>query len=272
MADSQTGFAEVNDIQIYYELIGSSFPLVFIHAGVADSQMWNDQVKFFSSDFQVLRYDMRGFGKTKPREGSFNHSHDLFELLNFLNIEKAHLIGCSKGGGTAMDFTLEHPEMVSSLTMVTSGPNGYKYPFESDNPPGWDECVTAFNDGDLEKVSELEAQMWVVGRYRKRSEVDKKIFKAIKDADLIALKNEVKTKMEEKLINPPAPERLKEIKCPILFIYGELDDPNLVRANKLLINEMKAKSHEIMGTAHFPNMEKPDEFNSLIQKFLLKNS
>jgi pimeloyl-ACP methyl ester carboxylesterase len=272
MTDSQTGFAEVNNIKIYYELIGSGPPLVFIHAGVADSQMWEDQVKFYSSNFQVLIYDMRGFGKTKPREGSFNHSRDLYGLLNYLNIEKTHLVGCSKGGGTAMDFTLEHPDMVFSLTMVTSGPNGYKYPFESDNPPEWDECVAAFNKGDLEKTAELEAQMWVVGRYRKRNEIDEKIFGMIKDADLIALKNEVETKMEETLINPPAPERLKDIKNPTLFIYGELDDPNLVKANKLLINEMGTKSYEIKDVAHFPNMEKPDEFNSLLHGFLVDNS
>ncbi|MHA1984154.1 MAG: alpha/beta fold hydrolase [Candidatus Hodarchaeales archaeon] len=272
MTDSQTGFAEVNNVKIYYELIGSGTPLVFIHAGVADSQMWEDQVKFYSSKFQVLTYDMRGFGKTKPREGSFNHSHDLYELLNYLNIQKTHLVGCSKGGGTAMDFTLEHPDMVYSLTMVSSGPNGYKYPFESDKIPGWDECVTAFNNGDLEKTAELEAQMWVVGRYRKRNEVDQKIFDMIKDADLIALKNEVTVKMEEKLIDPPAPEHLKDIKNPTLFVYGELDDPNLVKANKLLINEMRAKCYEIKGVAHFPNIEKPNEFNSLLHEFLRKNS
>ena len=81
----------------------------------------------------------------------------------------------------------------------------------------------------------------------------------IKDADLIVLKNEVETKMEEKLIDPPAPNRLKEIKCPILFVYGNLDDPNLKEGASTLYNKF-AEYWEDNVSKYVPKQKKFGEW------------
>jgi len=67
-------FANINNAQIYYEVTGAGQPLVFIHSGIADSRMWDAQVAFFSKNYQVLRYDLRGFGQTPTyRRRIFQH-------------------------------------------------------------------------------------------------------------------------------------------------------------------------------------------------------
>ena len=73
MSPPKTGFAAINNAQIYYETAGEGAPFVMIHAGVADSRQWNLDFAFFARSFQVVRYDLRGYGKSEPVEGEFNH-------------------------------------------------------------------------------------------------------------------------------------------------------------------------------------------------------
>ena len=122
----QTGFADLNGARFYYEVAGAGHPLVLLHAGICDSRMWDGQVAAFAQHYQVVRYDLRGFGQTASVDGSFAHHHDLLALLNHLGIEKTYLLGCSMGGSAALDFALEQPERVAALILVGSSPSGYK--------------------------------------------------------------------------------------------------------------------------------------------------
>ena len=63
---STVGTAELNNTTFAYETAGAGRPLVFIHAGIADSRMWDRQFSDLADSFTVVRYDMRGFGRT-PR-------------------------------------------------------------------------------------------------------------------------------------------------------------------------------------------------------------
>src|SRR6187431_3205013 len=105
----KTGFAEINNTKFYYEMDGEGFPLVLVHAGIADGRMWNDQFDVFAKQYQTIRYDRRGFGQTKMAAGDFSYHNDLYELLKSLDITQAILIGCSQGSPTSIDFTIEHP-------------------------------------------------------------------------------------------------------------------------------------------------------------------
>ena len=105
-----TGTAEVNGTQIYYEIRGKGHPLVLVHGGLMDRRMWDDQFEFFARDYKVIRYDVRGHGRSAVPSEPFSHTHDLYGLLNYLNIESTYLIGLSMGGAIAIDFVLEHPD------------------------------------------------------------------------------------------------------------------------------------------------------------------
>jgi pimeloyl-ACP methyl ester carboxylesterase len=121
------GFVEMDRTNFYYELAGEGEPLVFVHAGIADSRMWDDQFHPFAQSYRVLRYDRRGFGRSPMVAGPYSHHGDLYALLRFLGIERAHLVGCSQGAKTITDFALEHPEMISSLVLVAPALGGFAY-------------------------------------------------------------------------------------------------------------------------------------------------
>jgi 3-oxoadipate enol-lactonase len=130
MSDMQTpeirsGFAQIDNAKIYYETAGKGIPLVMIHAGVADSRQWNNEFTNFAQRYQVIRYDMRGYGRSEPVGGEFSHMRDLVSLLNALEVrEPLILMGCSMGGGLAMDFALTVPSRARALIMVDAGPSG----------------------------------------------------------------------------------------------------------------------------------------------------
>jgi pimeloyl-ACP methyl ester carboxylesterase len=157
-----SGFAQIDHAQIYYETAGEGQPLIMIHAGVADSRQWNDAFRHLAKRLQVVRYDMRGYGKSVPIDGEFRHIGDLIALLAHLELHQPLVImGCSMGGGLAMNFALTHPSSVQALIMVDSGPSGLELDVET--PAKFAEAEQAYTAGDLDRVAELETQIWFDG-------------------------------------------------------------------------------------------------------------
>ena len=110
---TKSGFVKSGNAQIYYEIGGDGTPFVMIHAGVADSRQWDNEFAAFTSNYRVIRYDMRGYGKSEPVDGEFTHISDLVSVIDALQVgEPVIMMGCSMGGGLAMDFALAHPSRV----------------------------------------------------------------------------------------------------------------------------------------------------------------
>jgi 2-hydroxy-6-oxonona-2,4-dienedioate hydrolase len=263
----EAGTAEVNGALIHYEVAGEGEPLVLVHAGIADSRMWEGQIAAFAARYRVVRFDLRGFGKTEMVEGPFSHHEDLRGLLDFLGVERTHLVGCSMGGGAVLDFALEYPERVGDLVLVGSAIGGFRPDF--DPPREWDKLVAADEAGDLERISELEVMMWVDGPARSPEDVAAPIRDLVYEMNLIALKTEDAELGEEWEPEPPAADRLHNIYAPTLLIVGDEDQPRIFAAADLLEKELPNERKVVMhGTAHLPNMERPAEFNRLVLEFL----
>ena len=263
----ETGTAEINGARIHYEVTGEGAPLVLVHAGIADSRMWESQLMAFADRYRVIRYDMRGFGRTQIVEGPFSHHEDLHSLLDFLDLDHAHLVGCSMGGGAVLDFALEYPDRVENLVLVGSAIGGFRPDFEP--PKEWDELVTADESGDLELVSELEVRIWVDGPERSPEDVDPSVRDLVREMNLIALRNEATELGEEWQPEPPTADRLPDIQAPTLLIVGDEDQPRVFAAADLLEKELPNSRKVIMhGTAHLLNMERPEEFNRIVLDFL----
>jgi pimeloyl-ACP methyl ester carboxylesterase len=257
---------EINGADMYYEAAGSGEAVVLLHAGIADSRMWNEQFAPFSEDYYVIRYDLRGFGQTTAPPMPYSHHEDLRALLDHLGIQCAALVGCSNGGRVAMNFTLAFPERATALVMVCSSPGGFKYAGKS--PVLWDEVVTAYKAGDLDKTSRLEAQLWAAGPDRDPTKVDQRMLNLVYEMNLIALKNE-ESVGEEKPFAPPAAERLSEIRVPTLVIVGEVDSPVTHEAGKIMEQQIAGvKRVDMPDTAHLPSMEHPQQFNEIVMGFL----
>jgi len=263
----ETGKADVNGALIYYEVTGEGEPLVLVHAGIADGRMWDGQVEALARRYRVIRYDMRGFGKTAMVEGPYSHHEDLRGLLDSLEVGRAHFVGCSMGGGAVLDFALRYPERVGALVLVGAAVGGFEGDFKP--PEQWEELVAADEAGDLGRVSELEVRIWVDGPRRRPEDVDAAIRDLVREMNLIALQNEASGLGEELSTEPPAVDRLSEIVAPVLILVGDSDQPRTLAAADLLAKELpNARKAVVPGTAHLPNMERPQEFNGLVLDYL----
>lgn len=264
-----SGFAEINSARIYYELAGQGPPLVMIHAGVADSRQWSQELAHFSRELRVLRYDMRGYGKSEPVAGDFNHLEDLTELLEQLRFDQPLIVmGCSMGGGIAMDFALEHPSRVRALIMVGSAPTGLE--LEARTPAKFAEAEAAYARGDYERVAELETQIWFDGEGRAPSQVDPDMRRLAYDMSRLVLRHEAK-QLGNRLPDTrvPAAKRLSELRQPVLVISGEHDTPYMRAAAAYMADNIPTARQQIMAdAAHLPNMDHPQVFRRLVASFL----
>jgi pimeloyl-ACP methyl ester carboxylesterase len=262
----QTGQAPVNGTVIQYETAGAGQPLVFVHAGIADRRMWNGQMGPFAEHFQVVRYDMRGFGQTPVVAGSYAHYEDLHGLLAHLGIEQAIVVGCSKGGAVALDFALAYPKKVKALVLVAAAIHGLR--IEAEPLPQEAALDAAEEAGDLALVSEIEVQIWIDGG-RAPAEVDPAVRDLVREMNLIALQNDVLGLGEEMRLEPAAAHRLSEITVPTLLLIGDRDIPASIQRYEYLIRHIPhAQTATLSDTAHLPNLEKPAEFNRLVLDFL----
>lgn len=110
----------INGAKLYYEENGAGEPVIFLHGHSFDRRQWQAQVAAFERDYRVIRYDLRGYGRSSaPREGhDFLHADDLRQFMDALGIRRAHLVGLSLGGFVVTDFIALHPERALSAAMA----------------------------------------------------------------------------------------------------------------------------------------------------------
>jgi len=269
----ETGYAEINGARLYYEVAGAGQPLALLHAGIADSRMWDDQFAVFAERYKVIRYDYRGFGKSSVPPGPYVFRDDLLGLLRHLGIARASLIGVSMGGGLAVDFTLEHPEMVTALIPVCAGVSGFE-PNPADIAPEelayWEQLEAADKAGDAERLNELEVHLWVDGLRRAPEQVNPAARARVREMNGANIARAAEQKQaQSQPLQPPAVGRLGEIHAPTLVIVGAEDNGMVQTAANRLSTEIPGARKVIMrDTAHVPNMEKPEEFNRIVLDFL----
>ena len=267
----RSGYADINEVRLYYEMAGEGSYLVLMHAGCADRRMWDKQFSAFAQRYHVLRYDMRGYGNSTLAAGPFSNRDDLYHLLEFLGIQQAHFIACSMGSLAVTDFALEHPEKVQSLVLVSPALSGYLY--ESQPHQSVLDLITARKTGDLQHAAELQSQIWADGFKRSSDQVNAQVHELVRQMSLDALNNQIDAIREtgflmEVPLQPPAMNRLEQINAPTLSIVGDLDDDTVLAIADLFTTRISAWKAIIHATAHLPNMEKPNEFNQIVLEFL----
>lgn len=270
--NNKSGLANVNGAQLYYEIAGIGEIFVMIHAGVADSRQWDSEFHYFAQQYRVIRYDMRGYGKSEPVDGEFSHLADLTALLDHLEVQQSViLMGCSMGGGLAMDFVLSHPTRSKALIMVDAGLDGLE--LDIPIPAKFDEAEKAYNEQDWDLLAEIETQIWFDGLNRTPDQVDQTARQLVYEMNRIALAHEVKG-LGKRLpnIQPSAAQRLHELKLPVLIIVGAHDIPYMLAAADHMAEYITgAEKTVIENAAHLPNMENHPEFQRIISTFLSKH-
>ena len=108
-------------------MTGAGHPIVFLYGFAGDNRLFDDQFEVFAQHCQVIRYDLRGFGKSDlPTSETYSHIDDLQALLEYLGIARADLVGQSMGGAISINFTLVHPAMTRALILLNSTLGGFK--------------------------------------------------------------------------------------------------------------------------------------------------
>ena len=272
----QTGFAKVNGTTLYYEIAGAGHPFVLEHGHLLDRRSWDDQFSVFAQRYRVMRYDQRGFGDSGliTKGEPYSDRKDLYELMKFLGIESAYLMGVSGGGSLAIDFTLEHPEMVDALIPVTAGVSGFQPSEETmQKHPDVMRIITnlreAFEQHDITRAVEVSLELWTDGPGRLPGQAAPDVRERVRE---MTTRNwnrpddEAQAENSPVPLEPPAIGRLSQISVPTLIILGEYDAPNPL--DQLAVEIPGAKKIVMAGTAHHPFMEKPAEFNQIVLDFL----
>lgn len=264
---SQTGPLETNGARIYYEVDGHGPAAAFIHAGVADLRMWDDQVAALRDDYRVIRYDTRGFGRTETDAVEFSNRADLIALLDHLGEEQAHVVGLSRGGQIALDTAIEYPDRVRTLTVAAGGVGGYESPVE---PPMemWDASDALEEAKDWLGLADLETAYWADGPGQPADRVPA-IRARVHDWVLTTYRAE-KQEGQPIRLDPPADGRLAELRAPLLVLLGTLDDPGTSDAMRHLAASVPGARLEVFETAHMINLEQPDRFNALLREHLAR--
>ncbi len=264
--EATTGSADVHGARLYYETMGTGHPLVLVHAGIADSRMWDDQFADFAEHYRVIRYDIRGFGKSVMPPGSSSTSRDLHGMLTALGITRSHVVGLSIGGGIAIDFTLQHPEMVSALVLVASGVGGTEPSAEMQRT--YAEVDTTLERDGIDAAVEAENRIWVDGPKRTPTQVNPSVRKRVSEMNG-ALYRLPEVDAPRERLDPPAIGRLGEIHVPTLVIVGDGDVPDVIETADMLEQGIAgARKVVFPNVAHMVNMERPEEFNRIVLDFL----
>jgi pimeloyl-ACP methyl ester carboxylesterase len=266
---SERGYVEFPGSKIYYEVDGQGPALTFVHACVAHLRMWDAQVEAFKDHFTVVRHDLRGFGRsTTDEDVPYSNRDDLRRVLDHIGIDQTHLVGNSCGGSTAIDFTLDNPARVRSLTLVGAGLGGFDAP---DDPLAAEletDMERLYETKEYDKLVELETQEWTDGPGQPSTRVDPEMRRRMVEWNLDNYRAEQENEHNQRL-DPPAAERLSEINVPTLVTWGKFDVSNIdVTAQKLLAEIGGSRSKVYDDVAHMVSLEKPAEFNRVLAEFL----
>jgi pimeloyl-ACP methyl ester carboxylesterase len=255
----ESGFAEVNGTRLYYEMAGKGTPLVLAHGLSLNRKMWDDQFSVLAKHYKVIRYDLRGHGNSSIPDKPYSQIEDLYQLLRHLRVEKAILIGHSLGGGDVIDFALTHPEKALALVTVGTSLGGFAYSDELG--ARYVERTTAAR----EKGVKGALQVWFNDPLFKSAREKPKVWGRLEPIlSEYSCVHWLKPGLIARL-DPPAIQRLSEIKVPTLVIVGEKDVSDFHHIADLLQTGIpKAEKEVIRGGGHMINMENPKTFNQVL--------
>lgn len=262
------GHLQSNGARIYYEVEGGGHPLVLIHAGVANLRMWDEQMPALARHYRVIRYDTRGFGETRTEDVEFSNRADLAALLDHLKCESAHVLGASRGGSIALDFTLEFPGRVDALVFVAGRIGGFEPEVDPQTTAMFEEADRRWEAHDWDWLTDFETAYWVDGPGQPSNRVDPDIRRRVEQWIAANYRKEL-IEGQPQPLDPKANGRLSEIRVPTLVMVGDLDEAGTQEAGRHLVAAVADSHLEVFeGAAHMLGLEQPERFNRSVLDFL----
>lgn len=259
---AQSRTVNVGDAVINYEVTGAGAPLVLIHGWAQDLTIWDDQVREFSRQFRVIRYDRRGYGRSTGHSDETADPLDLRILLDSLSIRSAAVLGLSAGSDAALNFAVAFPDRVSALVLYGQGP-----------PPGFGEVmdpfpmfsqlVKAHGLDTLGKIIRAHPLAWMPPGRPELRELLQKQWARYEGRDLL---------------DPRAPsgrvaaarlDQVGGIRVPTLLIHGDHEMELFQQVADTLVRRIPgARKVVIKDGGHGAHFAQPAEFNDAVYSFL----
>ncbi len=256
--------ARLSEVTLNYEFEGEGPALVLINGLTMDLNGWANQIGEFKKHFRVLRYDCRGQGESDKPDMIYTHrlhAQDLSELMERLEIDRAHVLGLSNGGMIAQHLALHFRDKVGGLILVdtTSSMSHLLLAILS----SW---IRLIETGGINLMFDAYLPFLFGESFIKENADSILLMKelSIRRNSPQAVLNLIKGSLTLSLTN-----RLREIECPTLIIHGEEDILIPLRHAQVLCEGIpNARLEIIPQCGHVPPLEKPDEFNRLAIEFL----
>ena len=248
---------------------GSGPPIVLLHAGIADLRSWDAMVPTLTdAGYRTVRYDQRGVGGSTTEPVQFSRVADLLAVLDAAGIGRAALVGNSLGGMLAFDTAIVAPERVVAVVGVAAGLGGFRVE-PTDEVRALDEeeaRLEAAEPRDPAALAAFDVRVWVDGPGQPPTRVPKQIRDLVFEMDLL---DPERHQGEARPIDPPADERLADLRCPVLAVAGELDLPDVVQtARHLQAAAPNARALIWPDVAHMIGMEQPERLAAAVLDFL----
>jgi pimeloyl-ACP methyl ester carboxylesterase len=226
--------------------------------------MWDAQFEPFTCQYQVIRYDMRGFGQSDvPTQERYSPAEDLKALLSHLGIGHGHILGLSRGGAVAIDFALTYPGSTDTLIVADAGL--WNFPWESLGE-------TSSQVRNAASISDIGAarRCWLEGALfasaLEHPALASRLAQMVEDYSGWHWINDEALD----LLEPPPIEQLGNINAPTLIVVGGRDVPDFHKIADTLHRGIPNSSRVVLpGVGHMSNMEDPVRFNRTVLDFLL---
>lgn len=256
-------YANVNGQTLYYEDSGGSGPpVIFSHGFLMDHEMFAPQIEVLARDFRCITWDQRGFGKTGSVPAPFTYwdsARDCLDLLSFLGIEQATLVGMSQGGFLSLRATLLAPQRVKALVII-------------DSRSGVDsqETITAFQNIKAEWLANGpdNVQQGLAGFLLGGSYDPQPWFAKWATMPKEAIVPTINVLIERDDITA----RLNEITCPVLVFHGDADVAIAPEHGYALHQALSNSTGyvSVPGAGHTANLTHPEYVNGPLVAFLHK--
>lgn len=245
--------------RIAYNVIGNgNTTLIFVHGWSCDGRYWHKQVPAFANEYQIITVDLAGHGHSSLNRSNFStlsFAKDVKAVIDKENVNKAILVGHSMGGGVITEVTRLMPEKIVGIIGIDalknvgdiihqSAVDDIAKPFETDFKSATKEFVSLM----LPKTADQQLATWLI----------EDMSSAPKDIALSAFRNHL-----GQYVNGEAAAVFKDITTPVVSIDAKVW-PTMPDKNRKHINDYQL--FYIEDTGHFPMLEKPEEFNTLLKK------
>ncbi len=262
-------------VKLYYEEVGQGTPILFVHEFAADHRGWEPQMREFGKRHRCIAYSARGYtpSDVPADKSAYTYRHvmrDCVAVLDHLKIDRAHLVGLSMGGYTALQVALNHPGRVRSLVLAGTGSGSVRGFTETVHKHSRDLADTFERDGAA-KVAETYGYgparvQFLIKDPRGFAEFTAML--AQHDAQGSANTSRGFQGGRPSLYDFEA--EIAELKTPALVVVGD-EDERCIEPSLFLKKTIAASGLVMMPkTGHVVNLEEPDLFNQAVGDFIAR--